>query len=178
MKKLKGFTFIENMAIVTVLAIVIVLVLPKLMHFQSKVNKQLAIRRAITNYQVILTKELMGASGLRTTSDADEYLQYDNYSGIVDRFDVKNKDCNDDNHSCSFLTASGNKWDVSIPSRTLISLKDKKPTLNDAKNSNNTDTFIIPFEVIRGNLKIMFNKSDNDTDTRAAISKTLSFINE
>ena len=82
------------------------------------------------------------------------------------------------NHSCSFLTASGNKWDVSIPSRTLISLKDKKPTLNDAKNSNNTDTFIIPFEVIRGNLKIMFNKSDNDTDTRAAISKTLSFINE
>ena len=177
MKNFSGFTFIENMAIIVVLAIVIVLVLPKLMNFQSKITKQLALRRSITNYQVILTKELMGTSGLRTTQDVDEYLQYDSYSGIVDRFDTKNKDCGES--SCSFTTSSGTKWVVNTPSRALISLKESKtPTFNDAKDTNNTNTFIIPFEVIRGDLKVLFNKSDNDTETKDAINKTLNFINE
>ena len=84
----KAFSFIENMAIMTVLGIIIVLILPKLMNYQSRINKQLALRRAITTYQVVLTKELIGTSGLRTTDDADDYLKDDSYSGIVDRFDV------------------------------------------------------------------------------------------
>ena len=181
MKKYKGFTFIENLAIVTVLAIIIVLVLPKLMHFQSKVTKQLALRRAITNYQVVLTKELMGASGLRTTADADDYLKFDNYSGIVDRFDIKNKACNE--NTCSFSTSSGNKWDVTTPSRTIISLKESKtPTLSAAADSKNTNTFIIPFEMINGNLKMMFNRNPGDDDIsrnyETATNKTLNFINE
>ena len=177
MDKLKGFTFIENMAIVTVLAIVILLVMPKLMHFQSKVTKQLKLRKSITNYQVVLTKELMGASGLRTTDDADDYLKYDSYSGIVDRFDVKKKECDD--NKCSFTTSSGTKWNVDTPSRALVSLRDSKtPTFNDAKNNNNTDIFIIPFEMLNGNLKVMFNKTANNDDTKNAINKTLNFLNE
>ena len=147
MKKSQGFTFIENIAIVTVLGIIIVLVLPKLMHFQSKVNKQLALRRAITNYQVVLTKELMGTSGLRTTNDVDDYLKYDNYSGIVDRFDIKNKDC--DNNSCSFATSNGTKWDITTPSRALISLKENQPPTSElAQNTGDSTVFVIPFEGI------------------------------
>ena len=177
MKKYKGFTFIENLAIVTVLAVVIVLVLPKLMHFQSKLTKQLALRRAITNYQVVLTKELMGTSGLRTTADADEYLKYDQYRGIVDRFDVKNSDCHDEEpSSCSFTTNNGTKWVVSTPSKALISLKESQtPTLDLANNSNNSNIFIIPFEYINGNIKMLVSK---EAAYNTAVNKTIDFINE
>ena len=61
----------------------------------------------------------------------------------------------------------------------MVSLRDSKtPTFNDAKNNNNTDIFIIPFEMLNGNLKVMFNKTANNDETKNAINKTLNFLNE
>ena len=171
--KKKGFTFAENMTVIAVLGVILVLALPKLINFQSETAKQLLLRKSITNYQVILTKELMNSSGIFNTEDFNTYLRYDSYSSIVNRFDTKRSNCNAS--YCTFITDNGVKWDVSTPSTAIISLNSyREPTIELANDTDNTDVFVIPFEVVDGNLKMLLTKDNSLSD---ALNKTNTFKN-
>ena len=173
MKKHKGFTLIENIVIIFVLALVIAIALPQLVTIKSKTTKQLLLRKAITSYQVVLTKELISSTGIRTTNDFDEYLSSDKYEAIIDRFNVKSKDCTQD--SCKFSTESDVYWDVTNPSKVVISLsKSENPTLALASNEKNTNVFLIPYEIVNGSVKILLTK---DVNYRDAAYKTQTYLN-
>ena len=172
MKKLQGFTLIENIVIILVLALVVAIALPQLVTIKSKTTKQLLLRKAITNYQVILNKELLTASGIRTTSDFDEYLSSDTYEAIIDRFNVKSKECSQD--VCKFSTESDVYWNITNPSKVVISLsKSENPTLALASNENNTNVFLIPYEIVNGSIKILLTK---DLNYRDAAYKTQTYL--
>ena len=173
MNRHQGFTLIENIVIIFVLALVIAIALPQLITIKSKTTKQLLLRKAITNYQVVLTKELVSTSGIRTTDDFDEYLSSDKYEAIIDRFNVKSKNCSQS--SCNFSTESDVYWNITNPSKVVISLsKSENPTLSLAKNEKNTNVFLIPYEIINGSIKILLTK---DLDFKDAAYKTQSYLN-
>lgn len=172
-QKKEGFTLAENMIVFAVLGVILVLALPKIIHFQSETAKQLLLRKSVANYQIILTRELMNSTGIFDTDDFNTYLEYDSYSSIVNKFAVKQSECYAS--SCTFITDNGVLWNVSTPSAAIISLNSyREPTIELAKDMNNTDVFVVPFEVIDGNLKMLLTK-DNDLST--ALNKTTTFKN-
>ena len=173
----KGFTLIENIAVVSILGAVFAVSLPHLIRYNTNTNKQIKVRRAVTNYQVALTKELLHSSGIRATGDFNNYLSADNYSSIVDRFSTKRSDCGE--NSCSFTTDDNVVWNVTNPSRAVISLdKSFNPTLALAADENNKDVFVIPYEIINGRLKILLVSETYNAALLGAVYKTRSFINE
>ena len=173
----KGFTLIENIAVVTILSTIFAVSLPHLIKYNANTNKQIKVRRAVTSYQVALTKELLHSSGIRATGDFNNYLTADNYSGIVDRFSTTRSDCGE--NSCSFTTDDNVIWNVTNPSRAVISLdRNFNPTLALAADGNNKDVFVIPYEIINGRLKILLTNETYNDALQSAVYKTKSFINE
>ena len=177
MKIKQGFTIIENIAVLVIVGALVVLSLPHLINYNSNINKQIKVRKAVTNYQVILTKELLHATGIRNTEEFNEYLSSDNYSSIVDRFNTKSKNCGSSN--CNFITDDGVTWNVTQPSMAVISLSDTDtPSLGLAADTNNKNVFYIPYEVINGRLKLLLSSNTANNQVQTAIYKTRSFIND
>lgn len=182
----KAFSLTENITVLAILGVILVLTVPHMVTSNNAKSRRIAVRKAVTNYQSILNKEILTATGINTVNDFNIYLKGSDNScdRIRNRFQVKTA------NGCIFITEDGIKWDLTTPSEAFIQLG-KDATGTGAINSNNniaskaysnadTTVFYIPFSVANRQVRILTQgtttKLTNNDNRQNAREKTRNFM--
>ena len=182
--KKSGFSLSENLTVIAVLGIIVALTIPNLVRDNNQRRTRITVRKAVSNYESVLKKLLITATGINDTGDFNSYIQPNQCAKIRMNMDVELKS----DTACVFITSDGVKWDLTKPSEAYIQIAGTNvattAALTDAIKNESYSTkrtvYYVPFKVENKKLKLIVNGTatelSNDSNRNEAKRKTLNTL--